>query len=278
MIMKTDPETMDTSMSIFYRSSFYAVSSYYVALLLEKMLMASGAVIYGYSVTINYKETVINADPSAWSQESVLVIYFLPILVQAVLIVIFYIKLQNQLSTPNYFRIFSLWIMFFMAYRVLGLLSLNLYNSSGVYHAMNWLYVDKTWKILAGIAGLGLFLASSARILKGVFFFFGAYNNNYQVIGLKKLLIASLFLPLLATCVISVLFLIPGFPPVEMAGLILIAIVIFFSYTRLYKADPEFLPSRLRLEDKFPPKRLFFIMLPVILALRIILGIGITIS
>jgi hypothetical protein len=94
MTLKSNPEALYIFKGILYRSSFYAVAGYFISLMIEKLIMMAGAFISGYATGINYKEVIVTANPSAWTQESVLTIYLLPYAVLAIVLVWLYIKLQ----------------------------------------------------------------------------------------------------------------------------------------------------------------------------------------
>jgi len=274
MILKSNPEALNIFRRILYRSTFYAVSAYFIFFILERLIMLAGAAMYGYSANITYKAIKIKADFVEWNQESVLIIYLLPYIIQAIILVLLYANLQRRMSKPGYLRIFTLWMMFFIVFRLLGMLPVHLYYKTGIYHAFNWLYVGLALKILIGFTGIVLFFLSSVRILNGVFFFFGTFNNNNKEIGLKNLSYSSLLVPALASCIIPLLFFLPGLPKEEMIGLILLMLPLIYVLLRLIITDAGFLPSRIWVEENNNPLRFFLVVLLVIIILRIILGIG----
>ena len=125
--LQSNPQSLNIFTKIFFRSSAYSIAAFFVALFLEKILMIAGAVIEGYSVFVDYKDVGILVDPSVWDQESVLIIYLLPFLIQVVILVLLFVNLQRWHAKPGYFMIFILWVMFFMAFRLVGMLLLHLY-------------------------------------------------------------------------------------------------------------------------------------------------------
>ena len=272
MILKLNPVALGIFKRILFRSSFYAVAAYFISFMLEKLVMVAGATMYGYSVILEYEEVGVIADPSKWNQESVLIIYLFPYLIQAIIYTLLYINLQKPQVKPGFLRIFTLWMMFFIAFRFLGMLPAHLFFKTGIYHAFNWLYVGLTLKILIGFTGMVLFFLTSRRILNGIYFFFGTYNNNSSVIGIQNLLISSLLVPALATFFIPLIFFLPGLPKTEIIGLILVTLPVIYVFIRLFIANAELIPSRIVIVEKHHPLRVFIIILIMIVILRIILG------
>jgi hypothetical protein len=278
MTFKSNPEVLHIYKSILYRSSFFAVAGYFSSLMIEKLVMAVGAIMNGYATTLDYREVIVFADPSVWSQESVLSIYLLPYIIIAIILVWLYIKLQKSLFRPAYMRIFTHWLMFFLTFRLLAMLPAHFYCKTGIYHAFNWLYLGWRMKILIGTAGLVLFFLTGVRLLNLIFFLFGSYNNNSSVIGTKKLLYSSILVPSLAVFVIPLLFFIPDFPKDESIGLVLLILPCIYVCLRLYILRPTFLKSRNWVEEIFNPRMLCIILLIIIIILRISLGIGISLN
>jgi hypothetical protein len=278
MILKSTPEAQYIYKNILYRSSFYAVAGYFISLMIEKLVMMVGAVLNGYATGINYREVIINAVPAAWSQESVLTIFLLPYIILAVILVWLFLDLQKRLSHPAYMRIFTHWIIFFLAFRLLAMLPAHLYCKTGIYHAFNWLYLGWKIKILIGVAGLILFFLTGVRLLNLIFFLFGSYNNNSRVIGSQNILYASILVPSLACTVIPALFFLPHFPKDEIIGLMVLTLPFIYVFLRLTIMRPEFLKSRNWVEENYDPFRLCIILLIIIIILRILLGIGISLN
>lgn len=268
------PEAQQIFEKIAYRSSAFALAALFIALTIEKLFIMVGAAIYGYSVGISYKEVQVIANPTSWHQESVLIIYLFPYLVQAIIIVFLYLNLQAQASKPGYLRILSLWVMFFIAFRLLGMLPAHLLYKTGIYHAFNWLYLGLAFKIIISIFGILLFFIVSTRILKGIIYFSATYNDHVRAIKLPGLIYSSLLVPVLLCCIIFFLFHLPDIPNDEIIGIIVLAIVSFYITARLLLARPESFPKGEFVKEIYPPRKLFFIILILIIGFRIILGIG----
>ena len=273
MMQKMTPEAQQIFEKIVYRSSAFALAALFIALTLEKLFIMAGAAIYGYSVGISYKEVQVIANPTSWHQESVLIIYLFPYLVQAIIIVFLYLNLQAQASKPGYLRILSLWVMFFITFRLLGMLPAHLVYKTSIYHAFNWLYLGLPFKIIISTIGILLFFVVSTRILKGILYFSATYNDHVRAIKLPGVIYSSLLIPVMVCCIISFLFYLPDLPKDEIIGTIVLAIVSLSIVARLLFSRPELFPKGEFVKEIYPPRQFFYITLILIIAFRIILGI-----
>ncbi|MCU0370108.1 MAG: hypothetical protein MUC31_01725 [Bacteroidales bacterium] len=273
MGLKMSPDAQKIFFKIIYRSSAFALIALFISLSLEKLLIIASAAIYGYSIGISYQEVAVIADPTSWDQESVLIIYLFPYMVQAIIIVLLYINMQKWKPDPNYFRILSLWIMFFILFRVLGMLPSHLISKTGIYHAFNWLYLGKTLVITISVVSMIIFFISGIALLKGILFFTATYNNHVKAIKLPNMIMAALLVPALVSCIISFLFYLPGLPENEMTGIAILALVFSYTIIRLLTGRPEQLPTGIFVREIFSPRQLFFIAFALIAIFRIVLGI-----
>lgn len=272
--LRSNPEALNIFRRILYRSSAYAIAAYVISRTLEGFLMMAGAAMYGYSVSIDYREVGVIADPAAWEQESILIIFLFPYLIQAIILVLLYMNLERWHVKFGYAMIFTHWVMFFIAFRLLGMLPVHIFCKTGIYHAFNWLYLGLTFKIIISIAGFVLFLIIGVRLLKGILFFFATYNNHVRITGLPNLVYSALFFPGLISCIIPVLFYIPILPTNEIAGLMVTALVLSYTVFRLLYGRPELFPKGETIREKFPALGLLLIMILMMIVLRIVLGIG----
>jgi hypothetical protein len=274
MTLKSNPEALDTFTRILFRSSAYSIAAYVVSRTLEGLLMMAGAAIYGYSVSIDYREIGVVADPTAWNQESVMIIYLFPYLIQAIILVLLYINLERWHVKFGYTMVFTHWVMFFIAFRLAGMLPVHIFCKTGIYHAFNWLYLGLAFKIIISFTGIVLFLVAGTWFLKGILFFFATYNDNVKVTGLQNLIYSALLFPSLIGCMIPLLFYLPLLPKDEIIGILVIAMVSTYTILRLLYGRHELFPKGEIVKEKFHPLGLFLIVLLMMIILRIVLGIG----
>jgi hypothetical protein len=263
-------------MNILYRSSIYAVTAYFTVMLLEKAFMVAGGALFGYSVDFTYERLRIKADREDWSQESVLLIYLLPYLLQVIAYIWLYIKSERSHIKPSYKMMFIQWIMFFIAFRLLGMIPAHLYSLTGVYHALRWLYIGSLISLIIGTAGFFLFFLTGVKNLSNIYYFFGTFNNHFKITGSKSLLLASVLLPSAACMIFATLFYTPGFPKEEMLGLFLFALVVAFTYFRSLIVKPRIFSSRYKAEPVYTVKHLLLILIPALILIRVLLGFGIS--
>jgi hypothetical protein len=270
--IRSNPAALNIFSRNLFRSSAYAVAAYFYAVTLEKLLMIAGAAISGYDITLDYQDVGVIADPSAWYQESVLLIYLFPYLIQAMLVVLIYINQQRVQSNPGYTMIFLQWVMFFVTFRLTGMIPVHLFFKTGVYHAFNWLYLGGAFKVIISIAGLVIFFIAGTWMLKGVMFFSSTFNNHYRVTGLPNIIRSSLLIPSFFACLVPGLFFLPGLPKDEIAGLAIVAIIAGYTILKLLYGRHESLPKGEAVTDKTNPKLLLAIVLVAVIVLRVVLG------
>lgn len=276
MILQSDAEGLKIFKGILFRSSFYATSAFFIVLLFEKILSAAGAAFLGYHFSLSYEKLAVNAGHLQWSRDAVLVIYLIPEVIMLVIYLLHYVYFQGQQSEPRYSRIMTLWVLFFITFRIFGLLPVHLYFKEDIFHALNWLYMGMIPKLIIGIIAFGIFMLSSMRILNGIFFVMGTYNRNYSEIGKKNLLFSSILIPALISTIISILFFIPRFPLNELAGIFIALLPVVYCTARIMMTKPAFLSSRIDVEDRFNPFMSLLIMFASIILVRVILGFGIS--
>jgi hypothetical protein len=277
MILKSDPEARNVFFSILFRSTYYVLTAYFTALLLERLIIFTGALIYGYGINFNYEYLKPKGDQSEWSQESVLSLYLFPYFIYAALIVWLHLKTRKFESKPGFKQIFLYWLILFFTYRLIGILPAHLYSCTGIWHAFRWLYLGKGAVTLIGLLSVVLYFPVSVWLLTRIFLIYSRINNNLDTIGLPLLAFASFSVPAALGCTAAVLFFLPGLPKEEILGLIFIALPVIFVFFRLILSERNFSASVIWLEEIFYQWQILVFVLVIIIIIRILLGIGIII-
>lgn len=275
--LKYNPQTLKITRRIFFMSSAYALAAYFYSQILEKFLIMAVAAIYGYTTSLDYTGVEVMVDVKAWNQESVLMIYLVPFLVQVVLVILLYSNIQKLQTTHSHTMIFLHWVMFFITFRLTVMVPVHLIFKTGIYHAFESHYLGMLPEVIAIISGTVFYFIVDIWMLKGILFFSATYNNNYRAIGLPNVIRSALLFPVIIVCLVSLLFFLPDLPKEEIMGLLLIALLSFYAILRLLYGRAEQLPKGDIVIEKLNPKLIFFVILMLVIILRILLGIGITI-
>jgi hypothetical protein len=278
MILKADPETREAFGSIFFRSAYYALTAYFLTLLLARLIMFIAASSFGYSVRLDYEYLKITGDPSSWNQDIVLIIYLFPYFIFAAVIVWLHLKNRKLESSPGYKQIFLYWLLLFFTYRVIGILPVHLYSGTGIYHALEWLYFGSVSRIIIGLVSVVLSFVASVWIFNRICLVFGMINNNYKTLGITLLSFASIFLPVTVCCFVSLLFFLPDLPKEEILGLIFIAAPLLYSVIRLFYANFRIPSLKYQVTEIFLQWQIFIAVFILVVIIRILLGIGISIN
>jgi len=279
MILKSDPETREVFSSIFFRSGYYVLIAYFLALLLEKIIMFFGALYFGYQIKFDYEYLQVRGDYHDWSQESVLIIYLFPNLIFAAMLVWLHLKSQKfSEKKPEFSQIFLYWIIFFFTYRIIGMLPAHLVASTGIYHAFSWLYMGQMTEILLASSCLILFFIIAVWLLHRIFYLNARINDNLEVTGMPLLLFSSFALPAAMLCGVAVLFFLPGLPKEEILGLIFIALPVIFTFIRLIYLKPAVPLSNYYVEEIFEQWQIYVAVAVLIVLIRVGLIFGICIG
>ncbi|NTV83186.1 MAG: hypothetical protein HGA23_02660 [Bacteroidales bacterium] len=235
-------------------------------------------VLYGYSIVFDYKYLGIKGDPASWDQDAVLIIYLFPLFVIAILIVWLHLKQKKNTQIPGFKPIFIYWLILFFSYRVVGMLPAHLYSFTGIHHAFDWLYFGMIVKVLMGLSAVVIFFIASVWLYGQIYYVFGTINNNFRLLGLRYLLLATILIPIVICCAVSALFFCPGLPKEEILGLIFLVLPVIYTAISLIYKHNLIASSKQYVEEVFYQWQIFVAILVLIVVLRILLGIGISIN
>lgn len=263
---------------ILFRSGAYALAAYFISLILERALLAGGAFLNGYAFIFSNNRVKVIAPISQWNQDSVISIYLLPYFFLILFFIVNYIRFITRSHLPHTKNIFNLWLMFFLLYRVLGVLFSHILYKSGVYHALAWLYMSDGLQLAMAVLAMIIFLPTGFKILRGIMVVSATYHLNIMGMGIPKLMLSSFLLPLIIVCVASLLFHLPALPEEELPGLGLLVILGIFCYFRLGGIDPNVFAFKEKIIVKQHPLTLFIIVMLVIASTGILLATGVVSS
>jgi hypothetical protein len=270
---KTNAEVTDSFRQIAFRSSAYAVIAYYIALMLEKVVTAGGAAIRGFEVDFSYNELRITSNSQSWDQEGVLLIYLFPFVIQIMVFIFLNIRFYKLDDVPHFKKLFVLWLMFFIVYRLLGIFPAHLWFETGIYHAVNWLYISGKIIIFAAVLSLLFFFITGYRILRGLVALTGYYHFHIREMGVENLILGTLIIPLLCVSLTALLFYLPEPPLEELTGFVTIIFLAIFSFQKLKKMNPERFSFKELIDNQRHPIFLVIIAIVGVVALRFLFGI-----
>jgi len=274
--LRSDPETLKTFRKMIFRSTAYAISAYYITYILEKGLIVCGALLKGFTVDLKYNHTRVLAEYQYWDQETVLLIYLIPFFLQALVLIFFYIRFINMEFKAHYLKIFILWLMFFIVYRLFGLFPGHVILKTGIYHVLDWLYIGKVYGIIASGISAIIFIFIGFQILRGIIVLSGTYHFHIRDMGIPNLIFASILNPLILVSVVSFLFYLPDIPEEEILGLILVIMLNTYIFIAMYFMDPNLFSFKEKVIEKNKPEWILTLTLIAVLFLRLILDVNIT--
>lgn len=271
--LQTDPEVLGVFRKILVRSTAYAISAYFISFILERLLIIGGALLKGYSITFKYNSLKITAVPGAWDQESVLLIYLIPLFLETIMFILLYLSFLKMEYKSNYSKIFLLWVMFFIVFRLLGIIPGHLILQTGIFYAMNWLNFGTAIMIVAGLSAGGLFFFTGFQILKGIIALSGTYHYYIRELGVPNLIFSSLIIPMAVVCLTAFLFYLPELPFEEIIGLVFLLVLNIYIFFKLFRLDPKIFSFKEKVAEKNNTVWILTFALFAVTLLRIILGL-----
>lgn len=226
-VFSNNPGKMKTMVNIISRSASYAILAYFGALLTEKLVIAGCALLQGYSVILNFYTVKIIATDQGWTQDSVVLLYIIPFLFQIFLFIWLYIRFIKEENNSNYGK-FRLWLMFFLLYRITGMIPAHLLAKSGIDYVLTWLYAGIAFKIIVGVTGAVIFILAGKKLLVEILAISGVRNTYTRDAGISVYFTSIIFLPVAIVSGIAVLFYIPKFPMEELFGIVLLIFLLVY--------------------------------------------------
>jgi hypothetical protein len=262
-----------TFLSIALRSSAYAMLAYFLTFVTELCMIIGGASIKNYEIILNYNSLKIHAAPKDWDQETVLMIYLLPYLFLTIISIGIYIKYQRMGVVSHFGKIFLLWLIFFILFRFLGVLTGHIIFGSGISYAFHWLYMNRVVVAVIGISAMIIFYYAGSWVLKGIIYHTGTYHVNIRNLGVRNLVISSVAIPVILTGLASLLFNLPEIRKEELTGFTTVSLMLVILFFRSVNGDPNQFAFKEWIVEKTNPVWIFTISIAFIILLRIVLSL-----
>lgn len=275
--LSVKPDTREIFQKIMFRSTAYAISAYFIVLLAERLLILGGSLLRGFSVILKYDSIKVLAPASNWDQETVLLIYMIPFFLLILSFIWLNIKFMRLEFTTKFSKLFILWMMFFIIYRVAGMFPSHLFFKTGIDYIFSWLYFGVAIKILAGVFASLIFLLTGNKILKGILAISGNYQPNIRFLRMQHLILSSVFLPIIIVMAFAMLFNLPALPREELSGLGLLAALGIYFFIKMSSLNPKHFDINEDIRVQGNPKLLFFLVIGIVVILRLLLESGIVI-
>jgi hypothetical protein len=243
----------------------------------ERLLILAGSLLNGFTVVLKHDAVKVLAPVSSWNQDTVLLIYMIPFFMLIISFIWLNIRFMKMEFVSKFSKLFMLWMMFFILYRVAGMFPSHLIFKTGIDYIFSWLYFGLGIKLLSGLIAVIVFFVAGYKILKGILAISGNYHAHQKILGMPNLILASVFLPLLAVSAIAMLFLLPELVNEELPGIgLLFVLLVYFSFKMTPVATSIFYINE-DVRGSVNPKWILFLVVGSVLILRIALGLEIKI-
>jgi hypothetical protein len=278
MNLKTSSIAGKVFHNMFFRSSCYAISAYFISFFIERLIMFTVAVLLGLEIKLDYVDLKFVGGHNNWTRNNILLLSFLPYFIFAVLIVWLQVVNRERKTKSVYKRIFINWLTLFIAYRLIGMMPVHLFYNTKISYVFEWLFLGARIKFLIAIISMLVFFYFASHLLYRIMSLNGSLNKNLSLLGKPKLILASFVLPAAICCIIVVLYLLPGLPKEEIHSLIFIAIPVSLTFIIGLISIRIVYPSSYQSEENFLQGQDLIKVLALVLFIRIILGFGISVN
>jgi hypothetical protein len=274
--MSVRPDLWSLFQRIIFRSTAYAIAAYFMVMIAERLLILAGSLIKGFSVVLKPDTVKVLAPPSSWDQETVLLIYLIPFFILIISFIWLNIRFMKMEFVSKFSKLFMLWIMFFILYRVAAMISSQLIFKTGIDYILSWLYFGIVIKLLAGVIAAVVFFIAGFKILKGILAIAGNYHSNIRLLGMSNLILSAIYVPLAAVITLAIFFHLPKLVNEELPGLGLLTVLLVYFIFKMSPVNPRNFDINEDVRGKVSPKLLLFVVIGSVVIVRIFLGLEIS--
>jgi hypothetical protein len=255
---------------ILIRSSTYAIAAYFISLIAERLLIFCAAGIRGFTVVLMPDTVKVIAPISEWDQDSVLLIYLMPFFLLTITFIWLNIRFIRLEFITKFSKMFILWMMFFIVFRVLGLLPAHIIFRTGIDYILSWLYLGSVFKGIAVLISLLIFFITGYKLFRGILTISGTYYYHSRLLGMNRLILSSIILPITAVAALSALFYLPVPGNEELFGFGLVVILLVHFTLKMSRLNPKHLGFNENVEEKGSPMWFFILTFFTLVILRIV--------
>ncbi len=247
--------------------------SFMVILLISRLASGLAASFFDYDTIMRYDRNYYLIRSDEWHADSVKLIFSsAPVLslFTGFLCLIIFSKLRQdstKIKTVFFWAFFHGFTMFFG-----GLLVGTLFNQ-GFGHAINWMYVMDTGKLIYAIISIFALLLMGFLSVRSWLLSANAYYNTLNASNRRRFVMAQVLWPFITGNLLLFVFWLPGRSDHHQMVLLTMLIALIPVLLR-YPAMPELYFEEKKMHVKLSRKLIFTAVL-LMIAVRIVLGIGI---
>ncbi|MGM0565783.1 MAG: hypothetical protein ACQESX_03390 [Bacteroidota bacterium] len=255
---------------IYFINSFsYILLAFFTVFILSRLVMAGAGLLFEIPSTLFKHELVFSAQEEDWWYDSVTTVFFSRVLSYLIIGLMSYIIYLKSVPYKGYLKLYFIWVAFLSVLMLFGEVFFGNILKEGVYHALAWLYVSDTFRLIMIVVLLLLYLLMAILFSKGFVTSANIYFSAFNEYRLKVFFLYQLLFPYLAAVVILTLIMLPEFPVILMlslySGLIVMLIILFQTGNHAQYMKTEEEPKELMFDNKALLTALFLMIFYVVL-------------
>lgn len=229
----------------FINAFSYIILAYITVFFLSRLVMGGTGLMFDIPSVLLKHGLVFSAQADDWWFDSVTAVFFSRVLSYLIIGFVSYIIYLQSIPYKGYLKLYFIWVSFLSFILLFGEIFFGNILKEGVYHALAWLYVGDTMRLILIIILLMLYLFLAIVFSKAFVLSANIYYSSFDDKKLKSFYLFQLFFPYAAVVLLITLLMLPGFPLILMlslySGLIVLFILLFHTgkYATYMKTEEE---------------------------------------
>ncbi len=259
----------NNTLLIYFINSFsYILLAFFTVFVLSRLVMAGAGLLFEIPSTLFKHELVFSAQEDDWWYDSVTMVFFSRVITYLIIGLISYIIYLKSVPYKGYLKLYFIWVAFLSIIMLFGEIFFGNILKEGVYHALAWMYVSDTFRLIMIVVLLLLYLLVAILFSKGFVTSANIYFSSFNEYRLKVFFLYQLLFPYLTTVVVLTFIMLPEFPLILMlslySGLIVLVMILFQTGNHAQYMKTEDEPKELMFDSKAFLTALFLMIFYVV--------------
>lgn len=238
---------MQRNINFFYfiNSFSYITIGFLSVFLLSRFAMGGTGFMFDIPSVLYKHGLQFAAQEEDWWYDSVIAVFSSRVISYIFLGLVMYVIYLKAIPYKGYLKLYFIWASFIAFTLLIGEIFFGNILKEGVYHALAWLYVGQTFRLIMIISMMMMYLLMGIMYGKALVLSANIYFVKFDENRLQRFFLYQVFYPYLAFVVIFTLLMLPEFPVILLVslytGIIVLFIVLFHSgkHAKFMNSDEE---------------------------------------
>ncbi len=238
---------MQRSINFYYfiNSFSYIAIGFLSVFLLSRFAMGGTGLMFDIPSVLYKHGLQFAAQEEDWWYDSVIAVFSSRVISYIFLGLVMYVIYLKAIPYKGYLKLYFIWASFISFTLLIGEIFFGNILKEGVYHALAWLYVGQTFRLIMIISMMMMYLLMGIMYGKAMVLSANIYFVKFDENRLQRFFLYQVFYPYLAFIVIFTLLMLPEFPVILLVslytGVIILLIVLFHSgkHAKFMNSDEE---------------------------------------